>query len=109
MLQALKILLRLAAGLLMVAAATQMVAAWAYVMGPTRADPDPFIFVVLAVIMLGPSLILGIAIRRARLASLPWDFGSVGRRILIVVSSLVAAVLGLGGVYAIARLVTLAV
>jgi hypothetical protein len=81
-----------------------MVAVWAYVMGPPRSDPDPSIFVVLAAMMLGPSAMLGLAIKRARRVSLHSELGGVGRGILIALLSLTAATLGLGGLYAIARL-----
>ena len=98
-----------AAVLLVTAVGTHLVAAWAYVMGPPRADADPFIFLVVAVVLLGPSIALGFAIKRARLVSLHWDFGRASRSILIVGSSLIAVILALGGVYAIARFLQLAV
>ena len=79
----------------------------AYTMGPPRAHPDPAIFIVIAGLTLGPSLVLGIAVRRARLVSAHWDFGKVGSRILIFVSLLTAALLAFCGLYAVVRFVEL--
>ena len=74
-------------------------------MGPPRADPDPAIFVVIAVITLGPSLLLANAVRRVRHVSLYWDLGTVGTNILRFASLLTAAVLAYGGLYAVVRFV----
>lgn len=93
----------LVAVVLFAAAWSYLIAAWAYVMGPARLDPDPFIFVVLAAVLLSPAVALGVVVRRARLVSLQWDLDRTGRNILIVVASLVATILGSGGLYAVAR------
>lgn len=97
----------LAAVLLVAAAWTHLIAAWAYVMGPGRVDQDPTIFVVVAAVLLSPAIALGVVVRRARLVSLQWDLDRTGRNILVVVASLLAAILGSGGLYAVGRYIQL--
>ena len=101
------ILLSLASGLL-IAGSTPFVAAVAvYVMAPPPAEPDPTFLVILAGLTLGPSIMLGIAARRASLVSLHWDLGKAGGQILMLVSILLAAILGICGLYAVVRFVKL--
>lgn len=52
-------------------------------------------------------MMLGIAIRRARLVSVHWDLGKVGVGILMLGSLLIAAILAFCGLYAVARFVEL--
>jgi hypothetical protein len=78
-----------------------------YVMAPPRANPDPAILVIIAGLTLGPSMMLGIAIRRAHLVSVNWDLGKVGMRILMLGSLLITALLAFCGLYAVARFVEL--
>jgi hypothetical protein len=49
--------------------------------------------------------VLGISVRRARLVSAHWDFGKVGRNILVCASLLTAALLAFCGLYAVVRFV----
>ena len=79
----------------------------AYTMGPPRDDPDPAIFVVVAVLTLGPSMMLANAVRRVRHVSLHWDLGRMGANILRFASLLTAAFLAYGGLYAVVRFVKL--
>ena len=60
------------------------------------------IFVLIAGLTLRPSIMLGIAVRRARSVAANWDFGRVGIRVLMFGSLLVAAFLGFCGLYAVA-------
>ena len=55
--------------------------------------------------MLGPSIALGLAIRRARVVAAQVELDRIGRNVLIALASLLALTLGLGGLYAIARYV----
>jgi hypothetical protein len=101
------ILSSLGLALLIASGAPLVIAAMAYVMGPPRANPDPAIFVIIAGLTLGPSVMLGIAVRRASNVSAQWDLGKVGSRILIFVSILITGILAYCGLYAVARFVEL--
>jgi hypothetical protein len=101
------ILSRLVLALLIAGSAPLVVTVAAYLMAPPRAHPDPAIFVIIAGLTLGPSMMLGIAIRRARLVSVHWDLGKVGVGILMLGSLLIAAILAFCGLYAVARFVEL--
>jgi hypothetical protein len=101
------ILWSLAWGLLIACSAPFVAAVTVYVTGPPPAEPDPAILVILVGLTLGSSIMLGIAVRRARLVSTHWDLGPVGGRVLMFASLLLAAILGIAGVYTLFRIVTL--
>ena len=82
-----------------------MAAVTVYVMSPPPAEPDPTFLGILAAITLGPSIMLGNAARRASRVSIQWDLSKVGGHILMFVSFLLAAILGICGMYAVVRLV----
>jgi len=103
------ILLSLAVALLIAFSASFVVAVAVYLMGPPRAEPDPFVLVIVAASTLGPGILLGIATKRASKVSLGWDLGKVGENILVLVSALVAALLGIAGLYPVVRLVKMVV
>lgn len=73
------ILSSLAWSLLIVSCAPLLTVVAAYMMAPQRSDPDPAILVIIAGVTLGPSLVLGISVRRARVVSVHWDFGNSTR------------------------------
>ena len=99
------ILLSLAVALLIALSAPFAAAVAVYLKGRPRAEPDPFILVIVAASTLGPGVLLGIATKRAREVSLGWDLGKAGRNILVFVSALVATILGIAGLDPVVRLV----
>jgi hypothetical protein len=96
--------------LLIAVSAPLLVALVVYATAPPRADPDPAFLVLVATLTLGPSILLGRAVRRARMTGLAtWDLGPTTGRLLMVVSILVALVLGLAGLYPVVRLLKLTI
>jgi hypothetical protein len=99
--------LSLASGLVVAGSAPFVAAVAVYVMSPPPAAPDPTFVGILAAITLGPSIVLGIAARRASRASLHWDLSKAGGRVLMFASYLLSAILGICGLYAVVRLIKL--
>lgn len=98
------IILGLVLAVLIAASAPLVASVAAYLMGPPRAEPDPFILVLLAALTLGPSIVLGVATRRAHVVAPSWDLGRTGARVLIVVSAVIVIFLGIAGLYPVVRL-----
>ena len=99
------ILLSLVSGLAIACSTPFVVAVTVYAMSPPPAEPDPTFVAIFAAITLGPSIMLGNAARRASRVALQFDLGKVGGRVLMVASFLLAAVLGICGMYAVVQLV----
>jgi hypothetical protein len=102
-----KILLGLVSGLLIACSTPFVVALAVYVASPQPEEPDPTFVGILAAITIGPSIMLGLAARGASRVSLQWDLGQTGGRVLMFASYLLAAILGICGLYAVVRLVKL--
>jgi hypothetical protein len=98
------ILLSLALALLIIGSAQWVAVVAVYVMEPPPAEPDSLILVVLAALTLGPCIALGLATRRARVVARTWDLGKVGGNVLMFVSILMVAILGIAGLYPVVRL-----
>jgi hypothetical protein len=94
-------------GLVIACSAPFVAAVTVYVMSPPPAEPDPTFVGIFAAITLGPSIMLGIAARRASRVSLQLDLGKTGGRVLMFVSYILAAILWICGMYAIVGLVKL--
>ena len=70
-------------------------------------NPDPFLLAILAVLTFGPSMVVVVAVRRTRLGAsgaASEDLRKLAVDIVVLVSSLLVVILGLGGVYALVRL-----
>ena len=103
------ILLSLVSAVLIAGSASFVAAVAAYVMLPPPAEPDPLILVIVAALTLGPSITLLVATRRARAVSASWDLGKGGRNVLVILSVLIAGILGIAGLYPVVRLVKMVV
>ena len=99
------ILLSLALALLIIGSAQWVAVVAVYLMEPPPAEPDPLILVVVAALTLGPSVALGLAARRARVVATSWDLGKAGGNVLLFVSIVMVAILGIAGLYPVVRLV----